>query len=677
MIRVMVVDDSRLVREVLKDILEQDAQVQVVAEAENGAEAVDRCAELRPDVILMDIQMPVMDGIEAVKKIMESNPTPIIILSATVHPGEVRSAFSAIRAGALDALAKPRGLAIAENYAEVAQKILARIKLYALVGKRKGWGKGGEGGAPALSDIPIRSTKVVAIGASTGGPRTVVDVLSSFTKEFPCPILLVQHMSSGFMAGFAEWLNREIEMDVMFVEEAMVLEPGKVYIPPDGYHMEVARGAAVLKEGPPVQSCRPSVDVLFKSVAKEYKDRAVAILLTGMGKDGAAGSLAVKKAGGTVIVQDEATSVIYGMPKAAVDLDAVTLEVPLGSISAAVAQAVGGETNEVETEPVKQAAHEILVVDDSATMLAMVSDVLINHGFKVRQAENGKLALEEVVRSRPDLVLLDVMMPEMDGYAVCRRLREDREYLPVLMITAKGDPHDLVLGMEAGADDYISKPFEEMELIARVKSLLRIRTLQKQLYTQNSELEGKNKELERLAHALDSANKELTLLSVTDGLTRAYNHRHFQERLRAEFSRAERYATVLSCILIDLDHFKKVNDSYGHPAGDQVLIRIVEILKESVRNEDLVARYGGEEFVLLLPETGGARALNLAHRIRERVQGELIPISKDEEVSITISLGVSNYAPNGTINSPDQLISAADEALYRAKNNGRNRAELA
>jgi diguanylate cyclase (GGDEF)-like protein len=258
-------------------------------------------------------------------------------------------------------------------------------------------------------------------------------------------------------------------------------------------------------------------------------------------------------------------------------------------------------------------------------------------------------------------------------------MRKDREYIPVLMITAKGEPHDLVRGIESGADDYISKPFEEMELVARIKSLLRIRTLQKRLYRQNSELEAKNRELERLAQALDRANKELTLLSVTDGLTRAYNHRHFQERLRAEFSRAERYNTLLSCILIDIDHFKQVNDTYGHPVGDQVLVRMVELLQESVRNEDLVARYGGEEFVVLLPETGGARALTLAQRIRERIEREKIRVGDSTTLRVTVSLGVAQYEPAGgnAVQTPDKLIGAADEALYRAKANGRNRAELA
>lgn len=680
-IKIMLVDDSRLVREVVRGMVERDGEIRVVAEAANGAEALERCLKIQPDVILMDIQMPVMNGIEAVRRIMEARPTPIIVLSATIHPGEVRSTFAALRAGALDAMPKPKGVVLTDTYTGMAEELVSRIKFYARVGKTKGWYSAGiKIESQTGFSVPARSSKIVAVGASTGGPRTLPIALGPLPRDFPCPILIVQHMGHGFMRGFAEWLDREIDLPVKMIEEAVRLEPGHIYLPPDGLHMEVVRQTAVLREGVPVNGCIPSVDVLFSSVAREYGERAIGVILTGMGKDGAEGSLAIKKAGGTVIVQDEDTSVIFGMPRAAMEIGAATKIEPLKSIASAIANSVTIPDMEEINEPrsgLAQEIHEILLVDDSSTMRAMLADILSDHGYKVRQAENGRMALDEVSRSRPDLILLDVMMPELDGYAVCRELREDKEYLPILMITAKGDPQDLVQGIEAGADDYISKPFEELELIARVKSLLRIRSLQKKLYRQNNELESKNRELERLAHALDRANKELTLLSVTDGLTKAYNHRHFQERLKSEFSRAERYHTVLSCLLIDIDHFKMVNDTYGHPAGDVVLVRLVEIIHESVRSEDLVARYGGEEFVVLLPETGGQRALNLAQRIRERVEREQFKISDKKKIRLTISVGVSHFEPGGTIKTPDGLVKAADISLYKAKSGGRNKAILA
>jgi diguanylate cyclase (GGDEF)-like protein len=318
-------------------------------------------------------------------------------------------------------------------------------------------------------------------------------------------------------------------------------------------------------------------------------------------------------------------------------------------------------------------SRDILVVDDSRTVLAMVTDILECEGYSVRKAENGRVALELVAEERPDLMLLDVMMPEMDGYQVCEALRRDEDYIPVLMITAKGDLKDLVRGLDVGADDYITKPFDHVELVARVKSLLRIRTLQKRLYAQNLELEAKNQQLEALATQLDALNQELQLLSVTDGLTKAHNHRHFQERLKSEFARAKRYQEALSCVMIDIDHFKAVNDEHGHPVGDKVLVRLVEILKEGIRGEDLVARYGGEEFVLLLPKTTADHASNLAERVRRQVEAESIAVTNGDCVSFTVSLGVADFRPGGPVQEPDDLLQAADGALYRAKANGRNR----
>ncbi len=324
---------------------------------------------------------------------------------------------------------------------------------------------------------------------------------------------------------------------------------------------------------------------------------------------------------------------------------------------------------------------DILVVDDSRIVRAMVSDVLRAEGYRVREASDGRQALARIQESRPDLVLLDVMMPEMDGYEVCRALRRserEEEYIPILMLTAKGEVEDLARGLAAGADDYIAKPFDNLELLARVKSLLRIRALQKRLYQQNLELEAKNQQLEALTRQLDAANQELRLLSVTDGLTRAYNHRHFQERLRTEYARASRHGEPLACVMIDLDHFKRINDTYGHPIGDRVLVWLVGILKDGVRSEDLVARYGGEEFVLLLPNTDAERARSLAERLRKRIASEPVPLAPgDGRLRVTVSMGVADYQPGKVDRSPDDLLRAADEALYRAKAHGRNRVEVA
>ncbi len=329
-------------------------------------------------------------------------------------------------------------------------------------------------------------------------------------------------------------------------------------------------------------------------------------------------------------------------------------------------------------------ARDILLVDDSSLVREMVKDVLETQAYRVSQAPNGHTALAMIEEVQPDLILLDVMMPDLDGYEVCRRLRQREDYIPVLMLTTKGAVNDVVQGLEAGADDYVDKTCEHEELLARVRSLLRIRTLQKRLYqqqerlaAQNQELEAKNQQLEAMAAQLNALNRELQLLSVTDGLTKAYNHRHFQERLKSEFARAKRYEEPLSCAMIDIDHFKAVNDAWGHPVGDRVLVRLVEILKEGIRSEDLVARYGGEEFALLLPKTDVDHASHLAERLRERAEGERLHLSAEQSLAFTISVGVAGFSPGGSHQDPEDLLQAADAALYCAKAHGRNRVELA
>ncbi len=337
----MVVDDSRFVREVLREILESDPEIRVVTEAENGREAVDRCVSVGPDVVLMDLQMPVMDGLTAVEQIMVARPTPVIILSATVRPGEVKSAFQAVRAGAFEALPKPEGMTCRESYRKVAEDLVTRVKLYARVGRRKGWGEESPASLSALDlAVPAASRRLVAIGASTGGPRTIQALLAALPGTFPCPILLVQHISPGFTRGFAQWLQRETPLTVRIVEGAEPLHRGTVYLGLDGRHLVMGKGKAVLSDAPPVNACRPSVDVLFRSMAQECGRLGVAVLLTGMGRDGADGALAVRQAGGEVLVQDERSSVIFGMPRAAIELGAATRIVAARDLPRALVEAI-------------------------------------------------------------------------------------------------------------------------------------------------------------------------------------------------------------------------------------------------------------------------------------------------------------------------------------------------
>jgi diguanylate cyclase (GGDEF)-like protein len=301
----------------------------------------------------------------------------------------------------------------------------------------------------------------------------------------------------------------------------------------------------------------------------------------------------------------------------------------------------------------------ILVVDDHPDNVEIINARLSSRGFAIETASNGEEALRMVHENPPHLILLDVMMPLLDGYEVSRRIKRDRElpYIPIILVTARDSTQDKVEGLDAGADDYLTKPVNFPELEARVRSMLRIKRLQ-------DELDQKNRELEL-------ANKRLRKLSITDGLTDLFNHRHIHELLHEEFERTRRSGEPLAVAMLDLDRFKQVNDTYGHPTGDVILYETARILRETAREIDMVGRYGGEEFVVILPGTDEEAAEQFAERVRVAVAEHQF---RDEanEVRMTISGGVSSF-PGVGIEHPDVLVKRADEALYAAKESGRNR----
>jgi diguanylate cyclase (GGDEF)-like protein len=296
--------------------------------------------------------------------------------------------------------------------------------------------------------------------------------------------------------------------------------------------------------------------------------------------------------------------------------------------------------------------NKILVVDDSHVTLTTIVGQLKKHGFLVEQANDGIKALEKTEEFHPDIVLLDVMMPNMDGFTVCEKIKQQaamQNFTPVILVTAYGDIKSKVKGFETGADDYLTKPFDMQELLARVRSMLRI----KGLYDQ-----------------LKFAKEKLETLSITDGLTGIFNHRYLHEKLSVEFERIRRYDGFLSCIMLDLDHFKNVNDTYGHKFGDFVLINFAKIIKNTIREVDFVARYGGEEFTIVLPQTTIDNAEILAEKIRKKVEAYKFE-KNGTSIHVTSSLGISTY-PHPKIKTVEDLIRTADESLYRAKHKGRN-----
>jgi two-component system, cell cycle response regulator len=301
----------------------------------------------------------------------------------------------------------------------------------------------------------------------------------------------------------------------------------------------------------------------------------------------------------------------------------------------------------------------ILVVDDVPDNVEILDARLSSRGYEVVTATNGEEALARVREAPPQLILLDVMMPGMDGHEVARRIKADPEipFIPIILVTALTEAEDVVQGLESGADDHISKPYNFRELEARVRAMLRIKRLQ-------DEIDRKNRELEL-------ANLRLKELSITDGLTELFNHRHVHELLHDEFGRTLRSDDPLAVAMIDLDKFKAVNDTHGHPTGDVILFETAKIIKNTAREIDMVGRYGGEEFIVILPGTDETAAAAFAERVRTALEAHLFRDGATE-VKMTMSSGVAAFPSSGA-DSPEALLKLADDALYQAKERGRNR----
>ncbi|HVZ72778.1 MAG TPA: chemotaxis-specific protein-glutamate methyltransferase CheB [Polyangia bacterium] len=349
MIRVLVVEDSPTVRRRLVDVLAADPEIEVVGEADDGRRAIERCQALRPDVITMDMMLPVMTGLGATEYIMAHFPTPILIVSSSTNRGELFRTYEALAAGAVDVLEKP-GLDEPEGEWEKrflsTLKLVARIRVITHLRARTAQRVRDSALAPVARSASERPRAVIGIGASTGGPGALVEVLRVFPRGFPLPILLVLHIGEPFGRSFAEWLAGQIGRPVSYAEdgEHVASAGGRVLMAPPDRHLTVNAGRVGLTRDPERHSCRPSVDVLFESIAHEFGDAAGACLLTGMGRDGAAGLLRIRLAGGLTIAQDEATSVVFGMPREAALLGAATHVLPLGEIGAALA-ALAPRTN--------------------------------------------------------------------------------------------------------------------------------------------------------------------------------------------------------------------------------------------------------------------------------------------------------------------------------------------
>jgi len=329
MIRVLVAEDSAVTREYLVHLMTQAPTLQVVGMVRNGLEAVEQAQRLRPDVILMDVHMPLMNGYEATRRIMELVPTPIVMVSSCMRRDDVAMTLEALKVGALTVLEKPEGLGHTDSE-KTAKQLQETVRLMAGVKVIRRWPRR-DRSTPSLMLTPSpmlpatlgSNIRLVVIGASTGGPTVIVEILESLPLNFPVPILVVQHIAMGFTPGLVKWVDQSTPLYVKLAESGETAQPGTVYLAPHGAQMGITKDRQIhLAKGPTENHFCPSVSYLFQSVANAFGRSAIGILLTGMGEDGAEGLLQLRKAGSVTIAQDEETSVIFGMPGEAIRLGA-------------------------------------------------------------------------------------------------------------------------------------------------------------------------------------------------------------------------------------------------------------------------------------------------------------------------------------------------------------------
>ena len=303
----------------------------------------------------------------------------------------------------------------------------------------------------------------------------------------------------------------------------------------------------------------------------------------------------------------------------------------------------------------------ILVVDDVRLNLQVIANTLDKVGYDITLVSSGRQALERVESARPDLILLDLMMPEMDGLEVCEKIQSNPDLadIPIIFLSASKEQEHVLQAFEKGAVDYMVKPFYQAELLARVKMHLELKYSRQKLKQLLGEQVALVNELERLAN--------------TDSLTGIWNRRYLFIVAEREITRSKRYNIAFSVLLIDIDHFKRINDTYGHDIGDEVIIFMTKVVLENLRKVDCFGRLGGEEFLVLLPETDLNEAKIVAERIRTNIENKYIN-THDQKISITVSIGVSCYGLEDQV--IDSIIQRADQGLYQAKNQGRNRVIL-
>ncbi|WP_096485807.1 chemotaxis-specific protein-glutamate methyltransferase CheB [Methylorubrum populi] len=340
-VRVLVVEDSLVVRILLTHIIARDPRLELAGAVESGEAALAAIETVRPDVISMDIRLPGIDGLETTRRIMASRPTPIVVIADSVEDSSLKISMNALRAGALSVVEKPVATTN-DGYEAVAGQICTQLRIMAAVPVIRRRPIGAEWSArktapapelPLLSDTDAAPT-VLAVAASTGGPPALAKVIGGLAADFPLPVLLVQHMGAAFMDGFAKWLDGVVTLSVDLARDGQTIQAGHVYVAPGDRHLELGpNGTLRVSDAAPVGGQRPAATVLFRSVARQAGAQGIGVLLTGMGEDGAQGLLDMRKAGAATVAEHESSAVVYGMPAAAVRLNAASRVLPVDQVA--------------------------------------------------------------------------------------------------------------------------------------------------------------------------------------------------------------------------------------------------------------------------------------------------------------------------------------------------------
>ncbi|BDA79140.1 chemotaxis response regulator protein-glutamate methylesterase [Leptospira kobayashii] len=330
-IKVLIVEDNPLIQAAYKKALSSVGGIEVVATASNGKEGIQFVHSANPDVIICDLNMPVMDGFEFTKIVMEENPKPILIISDLVQKEDEMNIFKVLQLGAVEVLPKPK---VGGDISLLAEELGRRVKILSgvVVFKKRKPDDLIAASRPAAFDLN-QKFKLLVIGASTGGPQAYLEILKDIPAGFPLPIVCIQHISTGFSESLVDWLKQISKLKVEIVKETISLEKGKIYFPLDDHHLVIDSDHLYVNQDPTIKGHRPSVDVLFKSASKSFQNQVLGVLLTGMGDDGAQGLKEIKDHGGYTIAQDESSSVVYGMPRVASEIGATKEILPLNQIT--------------------------------------------------------------------------------------------------------------------------------------------------------------------------------------------------------------------------------------------------------------------------------------------------------------------------------------------------------